>query len=100
MRLAGLAGESGGNGQDRCARFRERAIERGKAQIVANRDAETRPGQVGHDREVAGAEIARLAIALTVAEEIGRASCRERGCQYVSIAVVAGPLKKKKNTKK
>src|SRR3546814_19447463 len=31
--------------------------------------------------------------------KIGRASCRERVCQYVSISVVAGPLKKnKKNT--
>src|SRR3546814_15820232 len=29
-------------------------------------------------------------------EKIGRASCRERVCQYVSISVVAGPLKKKK----
>src|SRR3546814_20603714 len=25
--------------------------------------------------------------------EIGRASCRERVCQYVSISVVAGPIK-------
>src|SRR3546814_11511765 len=32
--------------------------------------------------------------------EIGRASCRERVCQYVSISLVAVPLKKnKKNTK-
>src|SRR3546814_14974395 len=30
------------------------------------------------------------------APEIGRASCRERGCQYVSIAVVAVSLKKKR----
>src|SRR3546814_13089453 len=30
--------------------------------------------------------------------KIGRASCRERVCQYVSISVVAGTLKKK-NTK-
>src|SRR3546814_17727036 len=30
-------------------------------------------------------------------EEIGRASCRERGCQYVLISVVAVSLKKKKN---
>src|SRR3546814_15837710 len=30
------------------------------------------------------------------AEEIGRASCRERVCQYESISVVAVPLKKKK----
>src|SRR3546814_13154650 len=31
-----------------------------------------------------------------VSEEIGRASCRERGCQYVEISVVAVSLKKKK----
>src|SRR3546814_17128386 len=31
----------------------------------------------------------------SVAEEIGRASCRERVCQYVSISVVAVSLKKK-----
>src|SRR3546814_14885661 len=30
--------------------------------------------------------------------KIGRASCRERVCQYVSISVVAGTLKKKRNT--
>src|SRR3546814_17274606 len=30
--------------------------------------------------------------------EIGRASCRERVCQYVSISVVAVSLKKKTNT--
>src|SRR3546814_11342317 len=30
------------------------------------------------------------------AEEIGRASCRERVCQYVSISVVAVSLKNKK----
>src|SRR3546814_18689018 len=33
-------------------------------------------------------------------QEIGRASCRERGCQYVLISVVGGTLKKKnKRTK-
>src|SRR3546814_17571218 len=31
-----------------------------------------------------------------VLEQIGRASCRERVCQYVSISVVAVSLKKKK----
>src|SRR3546814_11354998 len=31
--------------------------------------------------------------------EIGRASCRERVCQYVCISVVAVSLKKKKNKK-
>src|SRR3546814_18240550 len=32
--------------------------------------------------------------------QIGRASCRERVCQYVSISVVAGSLKKKKTKHK
>src|SRR3546814_20082921 len=32
-----------------------------------------------------------------VEQEIGRASCRERVCQYVYISVVAVSLKKKKN---
>src|SRR3546814_15301661 len=31
-------------------------------------------------------------------QEIGRASCRERVCQYVSFSGVAGSLKKKKQT--
>src|SRR3546814_17735487 len=31
-------------------------------------------------------------------DQIGRASCRERVCQYVEISVVAGSLKKTKNT--
>src|SRR3546814_20261356 len=31
--------------------------------------------------------------------KIGRASCRERVCQYVSISVVAGTLKKEKKDK-
>src|SRR3546814_20044944 len=30
-----------------------------------------------------------------VLKEIGKASCRERVCEYVSISVVAGTLKKK-----
>src|SRR3546814_5963151 len=33
--------------------------------------------------------------ALGVRQEIGRASCRERVCQYVSISVVAAALKNK-----
>src|SRR3546814_17013434 len=35
---------------------------------------------------------------ITDAFEIGRASCWERVCQYVSIPVVAGTLKQKKKT--
>src|SRR3546814_12008554 len=37
---------------------------------------------------------------LVVEQEIGRASCRERVCQYVEIAVVDGALKKKKTKNK
>src|SRR3546814_18036518 len=33
-------------------------------------------------------------------QKIGRESCGERGCQYVTISVVAGSLKKKKKIKK
>src|SRR3546814_11680511 len=36
-------------------------------------------------------------LGLPPAEEIGRASCRERVCQYVSISVVAVSLKKKEH---
>src|SRR3546814_11934531 len=34
-----------------------------------------------------------------LAEQIGRASCRERVWRYVSISVVAGSLKKRKHNK-
>src|SRR3546814_19414186 len=50
-----------------------------------------------------GVETEELAEALTELGQIGRASCRERGCQYVYISVVALSFKKKKhitNTKK
>src|SRR3546814_15196751 len=35
---------------------------------------------------------------LLITAEIGRASCRERGCQSVSISVVAVSVKKQSNT--
>src|SRR3546814_20437621 len=35
-------------------------------------------------------------LSLRLVKQIGRASCRERVCQYVSISVVAVSLKKKK----
>src|SRR3546814_16762255 len=43
-------------------------------------------------------QIKIAAIAGDQQKEIGRASCRERVCQYVSISVVAVSLKKKKAT--
>src|SRR3546814_9283981 len=41
-------------------------------------------------------ESERVPVVTGVVEQIGRASCRERVCQYVSISVVAVSLKKKK----
>src|SRR3546814_13967599 len=41
----------------------------------------------------------REAIMAFIAGEIGRASCRERVCQYVSISVAAVSLNKKKEKK-
>src|SRR3546814_15412824 len=49
-----------------------------------------RPARLGEDRH-GGAQLQLL--------QIGRASCRERVCQYVYISVVAGSLKKKKTQK-
>src|SRR3546814_20475631 len=52
-------------------------------------------------RSAGGSPAASIASALGSAptpsapDEIGRASCRERGCQYVEIAVGAGTLKTK-----
>ena len=64
VRLAGLPRERGGDREERRARFGERAIERRKAQVVADRHAEPAPRQVGDHREIARAIAARLAIAL------------------------------------
>ncbi len=44
--------------------FGQRAVERRKAQVVADRQAEPAPRQVGGHRDLAGAVVARFAIAL------------------------------------
>src|SRR3546814_16238066 len=44
--------------------------------------------------------VRRLAHSLTLKLEIGRASCRERVCQYVSISVAAVHLKKTNTNKR
>src|SRR3546814_16187816 len=56
------------------------------------------PSQREGRGEAGGADRHRLAQAQTIglADEIGRASCRERVCQYVYISVVAVSLKKNK----
>src|SRR3546814_16186983 len=52
--------------------------------------------RLGYDRFVAQGGDWGAAITTAVAmAQIGRASCRERGCQYVKVSVVAVSLKKK-----
>src|SRR3546814_17043188 len=54
-------------------------------------------GQLGVDRgRGVGGLLRRDAACACVRAQIGRASCRERVCQYGSISVVAVSLKKKK----
>src|SRR3546814_12941103 len=52
----------------------------------------------GEDAILPNVETYRCREPDALAYEIGRASCRERVCQYVYISVVAGALKKKKKT--
>src|SRR3546814_15934988 len=54
-------------------------------------------GAVGEERGSGLELVAKIAVGAlrSVADEIGRASCRERVCQYVYISVVGGPLKTK-----
>ena len=47
VRLAGLPGEGGRDGEEDRAGFGQRAIERGEAQVVADRQPEPAPRQVG-----------------------------------------------------
>src|SRR3546814_12755654 len=54
-------------------------------------------GQASERFRIIGAQVHRLLE--LIARKIGRASCRERVCQYVSISVVAVSLKKKRQTK-
>src|SRR3546814_12203708 len=55
------------------------------------------PAQFGSEWLLYGgmATIAFGMVGVLAAQEIGRASCRERVCQYVEISVVAVSLKKK-----
>src|SRR3546814_18808471 len=47
-----------------------------------------------------GAQARKQGLSAVGIPEIGRASCRERGCQYVSIRGVADSFKKKETTTK
>ncbi len=68
MGFAGLLRERRGDGEKRGARLRQRAIERGEAQVVANREAEPAPWQVGGHGDLAGPVVAGFAIALAAGE--------------------------------
>src|SRR3546814_12477099 len=61
-------------------------------------EAQHRPGMgdLGQGRGRRRAQSLRRRIRPHQLRKIGRASCRERVCQYVSISVVAVSLKKKK----
>src|SRR5258707_11712307 len=68
VRLAGLLGKSGRDRDERGTGLRQRAVERRETQVVADRQAEPAPGQVGHDGAFARTETARLPIALATRE--------------------------------
>src|SRR3546814_16427345 len=64
------------------------------------RDTAAHPGLIAHwfglGAESAQADVRWAKACKSALAEIGRASCRERVCQYVSIWVVAVSLKKKR----
>src|SRR5262245_28372838 len=64
VRFTGLLGKRSRDGDEGAARFRERSIERGEAQVVADRQAEPAPRQIDRNRAVARPEAVRFAIAL------------------------------------
>ena len=68
MRLAGLLGEGRRHGEERGAGFGQRAIQRRKAQVVADRQPEPAPRQVGDHGGLAGLVVGRFAIALAVVQ--------------------------------
>src|SRR3954447_18748144 len=68
MRLAGLLGEGRRDREKRRAGVRQRAVERRKAQVIADREAEPAPRQIGDDAALARPEITRLAVALATAK--------------------------------
>src|SRR3546814_16297051 len=84
----------------RCARacfgvedFTARCLQPGNLDVeilVDGADAGVADAGHGHIRHI------RVALP-SYSNKIGRASCRERVCQYVSISVVAVALKKKQN---
>src|SRR3546814_18388329 len=74
----------------------DRADERSRQHGLPGLDASAVSGQAIDEPRYRTGRIAQHA--RTAAGQIGRATCRERVCQYVSISGVAVSLKKKKHT--
>src|SRR6185295_11349076 len=68
MGFAGLFCESRRNCQHGCASFGERAVKRGKTQVIANGQTEAAPRQIGQYRQLPRTVVARLAIALAAGQ--------------------------------
>src|SRR5258705_13240905 len=68
MGFAGLLGEGRGDGEKRASGLRERAVEGGEAQVVADGESEPSPWQGGGDADFARTVVARLAITFAIAE--------------------------------
>src|SRR5262245_4849738 len=64
MRLPGLLGEGGGDGDELGAGKRERAVESGEAEIVADRKSQAAEGKLGNDRRRARPGVIGFAVAL------------------------------------
>src|SRR5262245_40885969 len=76
MRLPGGSGKGGGNGQKIGTRPSERAVELRKAQVVANRQSQHPPWELGQNAPTAGLIVLRLAINLAI---------RERHVEHVNL---------------
>src|SRR3546814_20511721 len=77
------------------AQGRDAATMQLRSQIESGEIKQIVEGGDGHYYAIRG-DGSRIATSVPVpAKKIGEASCRERGCQYGYISVVAGSLKKK-----
>src|SRR3546814_17952933 len=65
--------------------------------VLVHQPADGAARRIIHPGDTACADAAEALFRRGRRAEIGRASCRERGCQDVLLSVVAVPLKKKKN---
>src|SRR3546814_18208440 len=81
-------------------RLRDRAYQRAQGALIDNQFQRAAPQQSRNPFRRAGVAEVPAAHGLPGDMEIGRASCRESVCQYVSISVVAVALTTKKRKRK